>query len=170
MSDTVTSAPPENETEGEKNFAQRRAVVRTFATWGVIACTGLWTAFFFSFVIIGALFPAAIPDSWFLTLIKQHPSGTLGTATSAVSAFSVVAVLDILSRDPIKFKVLGIELEGAAGPVVLWVVCFLSIIVGGGYLWDKPGLVPVPVPKVALSAAPSTASSGADTATPVRKP
>ena len=170
MSDTATPLPPDMEADSTKGYARSSAFVRAVATWGVIGCTALWTGFFFSFVIVGALHPTAIPDSWFLELVKQHPGGTLGVAISAVSAFSVVAVLDILSRDPIKFKVLGIELEGAAGPVVLWVLCFLSIVVGGGYLWNKPGLALNSLPPIASSPAPSTAPSGANPATSAGKP
>lgn len=114
--------------------------VRAAATWGVILGTALWSLFFFGYVIVGALWPAAIPDSWFLRLVTEHPGGTLGVAISAVSAFSVVAVLDVLARDPLEIKFLGFELKGAAGPVLLWVVCFLAMIAGGSALWDKKGL------------------------------
>jgi len=67
-------------------------------------------------------------------------------AISAISAFSVVAVLDVLARDPIEMKVLGFELKGAAGPVVLWVVCFLALVAGGKVLWDVKGLNEIPPP------------------------
>lgn len=114
--------------------------LRSTATWGVIVGTALWTAFFFGYIIVGALFPTLIPDSWFLRLVIEHPGGTIGIAISAMSAFSVVAVLDVLSRDPLEIKFLGFELKGAAGPVLLWVVCFLALVAGGSALWDKKGL------------------------------
>ena len=49
-------------------------------------------------------------------------------------------MLDVLSRDPIEIRFLGFELKGAAGPVVLWTVCFLALVAGGELLWDNPGL------------------------------
>lgn len=136
-------------------------LVRTLATWGVIIGTALWTTFFFGYVIVGALYPTAISPSWFLSLLTQHPGGTLGVAIAAISAFSVVAVLDVIARDPLEIRVLGFELKGAAGPVVLWVVCFLVIVLGGHVLWDKPGLSQLPhaTPVASPASATSSASS-----------
>ena len=114
--------------------------LKELATWGVVIGTALWTTFFFGFLVAGALFPQAVPESWFLRMVQEHPGGTIGIAISAISAFSVVAVLDVLSRDPIEIKFLGFELKGAAGPVVLWTVCFLALVAGGELLWDNSGL------------------------------
>jgi hypothetical protein len=114
--------------------------LKKLATWGVVIGTALWTAFFFGFLIVSATLPDSVADSWFLRMLQQHPSGTLGIAISAISAFSVVAVLDVLSRDPIEIKFLGFELKGAAGPVVLWVVCFLAMVAGTEVLWGNAGI------------------------------
>jgi hypothetical protein len=124
----------------QKDANAARQTMRTIATWGVILGTATWTSFFFGFVIVGAIAPSAIPDSWFLRLVTAHPGGTLGIAIAAISAFSVVAVLDVLSRDPLEIRIPGFELKGAAGPVVLWVLCFLALIAGGNILWDKAGI------------------------------
>jgi hypothetical protein len=132
--------------------------VRTLATWGVIVGTTLWTAFFFGYVIVGALFPTTVPPSWFLSLLTLHPGGILGVAIAAISAFSVVAVLDVMAHDPLEIKVLGVELKGAAGPVVLWVVCFLVIVLGSYVLWDKSGL-----PERLHGSAPSPTASSTTT-------
>jgi hypothetical protein len=106
----------------------------------VVIGTALWTTFFFGFLVVSATFPEQVGESWFLRMLQEHPSGTLGIAISAISAFSVVAVLDVLSRDPIEIKVLGFELKGAAGPVVLWVVCFLALVAGTEVLWGNKGI------------------------------
>ena len=114
--------------------------LKKMATWGAVIGTALWTTFFFGFLVISATFPDLVADSWFLQILKEHPGGTLGIAISAISAFSVVAVLDVLSRDPIEIKFLSFELKGAAGPVVLWVVCFLALVGGTELLWGNPGV------------------------------
>ena len=111
--------------------------LKQYATWGVVIGTALWTGFFFSFLIISALFPNAVPESWFLAMIMEHPSGTIGIAISAISAFSVVAVLDVFARDPIVIRFWQFEVKGAAGPVILWVLCFLTLVLGGEILWDN---------------------------------
>lgn len=117
--------------------------MKSLATWGVVLGTAIWTTFFFGFLVVNAVMPSAVADSWFLDMVRQHPGATLGIAMSAISAFSVVAVLDVLSRDPIEIKVLGFELRGAAGPVVLWVLCFLAMVAGCEILWDNGGVAAV---------------------------
>jgi hypothetical protein len=120
--------------------AEDKPSLKKLATWGVVIGTALWTTFFFGFLVVSATFPEQVGESWFLRMLQEHPSGTLGIAISAISAFSVVAVLDVLSRDPIEIKVLGFELKGAAGPVVLWVVCFLALVAGTEVLWGNKGI------------------------------
>ena len=70
-------------------------------------------------------------------MVREHPAGTLGVAMGAISAFSVVAVLDVFARDPIEIKFFQFELKGAAGPVVLWIVCFLAFVAGTELLWEN---------------------------------
>jgi hypothetical protein len=155
-----------NESRPIPKPAREVRLVRTLATWGVVVGTALWTAFFFGYVMVGALYPTAISPSWFLSLLTQHPGGTLGVAIAAISAFSVVAVLDVMARDPLEIKVLGFELKGAAGPVVLWVMCFLVIVLGGHVLWDKAGLhaephiLPSNSDASSITPAPSSNDSG----------
>jgi hypothetical protein len=120
--------------------AEDKLNLKKLATWGVVVGTALWTTFFFGFLVVSATYPEHVAESWFLRMLQEHPSGTLGIAISAISAFSVVAVLDVLSRDPIEIKVVGFELKGAAGPVVLWVVCFLALVVGTEVLWGNKGI------------------------------
>lgn len=114
--------------------------LKALATWGVVAGAALWTTFFFGFLVASALFPDAVTESWLLQMIREHPSGTFGLAIAAISAFCVVAVLDVLARDPIEIKFFGFELKGAAGPVLLWVICFLAVVAGIDALWDNQGL------------------------------
>ena len=104
--------------------------------------TAAWVTFSFSLVVASALIPTAVPDSWLLQMIRGHPVGTMGVGACAISAFSVVAVLDVLSRDPIEIRFFQFQLKGAAGPVVLWVLCFLTIVAGFHILWDLKGISP----------------------------
>ena len=71
--------------------------------------------FAFGLMIVSALIPNAVPESWLLQLIRGHPAGTMGVSVCAISAFSVVAVLDVLSIDPIQIRFFQFELKGAAG-------------------------------------------------------
>lgn len=120
------------------DYIAANARVKHRAKLGVIIGTALWTAFFFLFLIISALYPSALQDSWFLSMIQQQPAGTLGVAMAAISSFSVVAVLDVFANDPIEIRFFQFELKGAAGPVILWTLSFLSFIAGINILWKSP--------------------------------
>jgi len=126
--------------------------LKKYATWGVVMGTALWTGFFFTFLVFSALFPEVVPKSWLLDMILQHPSGTIGIAMSAISAFSVVAVLDVFANDPIEIRFWQFEVKGAAGPVILWVLCFLALVLGGEILWDNTAALSLNDPELTLKA------------------
>jgi len=121
----------------ENQLIRRDQPLKKYAIRGVVLGTAVWATFFFAFLVIGAIFPQLIPDSWFLKMVQAHPSGTLGIAMGAITSFSVVALLDVFARDPIEIRLWKFELKGAAGPVVLWVICFLAFVTGVEILWDN---------------------------------
>ena len=68
-----------------------------------------------------------------LGLINSNLTANLGIPCSALAAFGLVASLYLASpahnMDQIfSIKAFNIEFTGPAGPVMLWVVCFLSFI------------------------------------------
>ena len=52
-------------------------------------------------------------------------------------AFLVVSVFEQTSG-PIKFSGIGFSFEGASGRIVLWVLCFLAIVIAISALWNRP--------------------------------
>ena len=61
-----------------------------------------------------------------------HPSFMpfVFVTVGAIIAFSVVMALDIAIGGLIEFEVLGQKFSGASGPAILWVLIFLTIMVG----------------------------------------
>jgi hypothetical protein len=51
-----------------------------------------------------------------------------GLVAAGVAAFVVVAVLKQTYGGPLTFKGLGFEFQGASGPVVMWLICYLGIV------------------------------------------
>lgn len=128
----------------DNNSVDKYYTLKKYAVWGVVVGTAIWAGFFFSFLMISALSPSLLPDSWLLQMVQAQPGGTLGIGISAISAFSVVAVLDVFSNDPIEIRFWQLEIKGAAGPVVLWVLCFLAMVLGCEVLWSNAGLAVLP--------------------------
>jgi hypothetical protein len=58
----------------------------------------------------------------------------VGLPLAAVAAFIVVAVFR-QSENPIEFEALGFKLKGAAGEIVLWIACFMSLVIEIRLLW-----------------------------------
>ena len=110
--------------------------LRKWITWAAVVGTALWAGYFFVFLIYQSLAGSTTPDSWFTRMVQEHPAATIGVAMSAITAFCLVAILEI-SRGAIEFEALGFKFRGASGPVVLWVFCFLVMIFSVWLLWDK---------------------------------
>ena len=122
------------------NNQKGKRIIKLLASIGAILATGLWSFFFFGFLIVSTIWPETIKESWFLELVRKRPGGTVGIAIAALSAFTIVWVLDIFSTEPIKIELWVLKFEGAAGPVILWILCFLAIVYGADVLWDKEGV------------------------------
>ena len=122
--------------EPQKN---RLSNLRRWITWAAVIGTALWTGFFFCFLIYQIIWPSPTSENWFLQMIQRHPASTIGVAMSAISAYCLVALLEI-TRGPIEFEVLSFKFKGASGPVILWVFCFLAMTFGVWLLWDTGGI------------------------------
>lgn len=58
--------------------------------------------------------------------IEFNPILVVGLPLSALISLSLVLSLE-QEAQKIKFKAIGFEFEGAAGQIILWVICFVSI-------------------------------------------
>ncbi len=63
-----------------------------------------------------------------------HFAATIGLPLSAVGAF-VVCTLLRTAEGKIRFSAPGFKFEGASGPIVMWVFCFLAIAAAIRLLW-----------------------------------
>jgi hypothetical protein len=58
----------------------------------------------------------------------------VGLPAAAIAAFVVVAFLR-QTAGPIEFEGFGFKFRGAAGQVILWLICFLAIAAAIKWLW-----------------------------------
>jgi hypothetical protein len=59
--------------------------------------------------------------------IKANPGYLVGLPCSAVAAFGIVSMLEI-SAGKLEFKAFNLDFTGPAGPVTLWVLCYLTLV------------------------------------------
>jgi hypothetical protein len=73
-------------------------------------------------------------ESWMLSVVKEHFAAIVGGPCAAFASMLVVLLLRY-TVGPIEIKGLGFEFKGAAGPIVLWIFCFLAMVSGIKLLW-----------------------------------
>lgn len=103
--------------------------VRKLMAIGVALFGGIFTAAFLYLVILGAR-KGILNES---TL--AHVPTIIGLPLAALASLMLVLALRTVSGD-IEVKALGFELKGAAGPLIMWILCFLAITLGIVKTWD----------------------------------
>jgi hypothetical protein len=83
-------------------------------------------------VFISVLFLQQEP--WFMEIVREHFAALFGIPVATMIALAVVMVLRI-SAGPVVFHAWQIKLEGSAGEVLFWVICFLSVSAALSWLW-----------------------------------
>lgn len=106
---------------------------RDRSTVALCVCVALILCSFIGGLILFAMF---VTDLRVLRqqILVDHFIAIFGLPSAAAAAFIIVTLFRHRG-EPIKIKGLGFEIEGAAGPVVLWVLCFLAICSGMKLLW-----------------------------------
>jgi hypothetical protein len=61
-------------------------------------------------------------------IVAAHLQATVGLPVAGVFAFLLVALFRT-TEGRIRFEVIGVKFDGAAGPIIMWVLCFLAITV-----------------------------------------
>jgi hypothetical protein len=75
--------------------AQFKAWISRICVVGIL----LWVGFFFAVIVQQSVYGDALPKNWFLQMVQQHPAATIGIGISAISAFFIVAVLELTTGE-----------------------------------------------------------------------
>ena len=94
-------------------------------------------------IVIGIFFVTMLVKSWgddrWIQVVFEHFAVTVCLPLAAMGAIAVVSLFRH-SAGEVKFELLGLRFEGASGPIVMWVFCFLAISLAISLLWGLPGL------------------------------
>lgn len=107
--------------------------------WTPVIRYGLYSvvisAALFVFCYLGFLaYITWFDNTWLLEVVREHVSAVFGVPLAAVTAFFLVALLEIRTGR-IEIVAWRFELRGASGPVVLWIAAFLAIVTAIKMLW-----------------------------------
>jgi hypothetical protein len=75
---------------------------------------------------------------WQIEMLKNHYPAIVGLPAAAAGAFVLVTLFRQVAG-VITLKIPGFSLEGAAGPILLWAICFLAMAFAIKMIWPlKP--------------------------------
>jgi hypothetical protein len=132
---SATDMTEQQTAPGEINVHSRelssRSQWKIIVTWIFIAAAALYSAFHAAFVI----WNTAHRTHELLDIVYTHYACVVVVPFAGYAALALVLLLEWRSSDPIEFKALGFEFKGPAAPIVLWVLCFLAIVVAIAVTW-----------------------------------
>lgn len=67
--------------------------------------------------------------------VLAHFVALVGLPMASIASFVLVAFLKQRSGEGISFKGFGFEFQGPSGEIVLWILCFISIVISIKLTW-----------------------------------
>ena len=74
------------------------------------------------------------PDSMMGKIAAEHFKTVVGLPSAAICSLFFILILQQTSG-PIKFEIFTLKFEGSSGEIVLWILVFLSIVLGINTTW-----------------------------------
>src|SRR2546421_445304 len=102
---------------------------RKYMAWAAVLLTGS-----FAFVVLTLVIYVGSVGFW-NDIAQKHVPSILGLPCAALASLVLVLVLRTVSGN-IELEVLGFKFKGAAGPIIMWILCFLAITLGIVKTWD----------------------------------
>ena len=110
-----------------ENAAERQ--IRKTAFWlATSAVLAVAAVFGFTIIVIAREF------IYWQEVLRDHFAAIIGLPGAAAVAFALVVFLR-QTDGPIEFEGLGLKFKGAAGQLLMWVVCFLSMAAAIKLCW-----------------------------------
>jgi hypothetical protein len=113
----------------QEKYEAAKRLLRTVLSWVMFGGATLFSALFLGGVAMSMLY-----RPWFLHTMQDHLAAAVGLPLAAIVSFCLVMILEFRAG-PIEFEGLGFKFRGAAGPIVLWVLCFAIITAAIKLLW-----------------------------------
>jgi hypothetical protein len=115
---------PEHQVNWDQKLSRILRVVAVIGAFlACITCAVLVLRFFWSTDI-----------TFWQQIAREHFLASVGLTGFAITSFGVVVFLR-QTDGPIEFEAWGLKFKGAAGQVVLWAFCVLTLSLCGKLLW-----------------------------------
>ena len=121
QSSTMNSSPSGDNREWENNLRRRSA-------WIVVSIVVCLVVAVLLFVIDAGY------HYFFDEVIIHHFAAVIGLPMAALGSLALVLVLRTIAGN-IEVKILGVEFKGAAGPLLMWILCFATMAIAISKVW-----------------------------------
>jgi hypothetical protein len=108
--------------------------LRKTVGWAAVVVAGLFAAGFFTMTLVGAY------HGIWIGVALEHVPSIIGLPCAVAASVVLVLLLRTVAGN-IEVKLLGLEFKGAAGPIIMWIFCFLAITVAIAKTWDLKSTV-----------------------------
>jgi hypothetical protein len=109
------------------NASWEEKLRRTMSWVSLIGVAAFAIFFFYELAFISKL---GLFDQLFL----KHTPALVGLPIASAASLALVLLLRTVSGE-IQVSLLGFQFKGAAGPLVMWILCFLAMTVAIRYTW-----------------------------------
>jgi hypothetical protein len=104
--------------------------LNTVMSWIAVIAAIVFAAAAFIMIVYAA------STGYWNEIVDRHFPVTVGLPCAALAAMFIVLVLKTVAGR-IEVKIIGFEFKGAAGPIIMWILSFLAIVLAINTLWDK---------------------------------
>jgi hypothetical protein len=120
----------ENMNQENNQNSQIKATILNCLAW--VAATLIVA---FSIYIFYIMARRGYESKVWLPIAQKHFAVVVGLPMAAITSLFIVLVLEYVSGK-IEFEIPGIKFKGAAGQIIFWIICFLTIVSSIKLLWD----------------------------------
>jgi hypothetical protein len=128
----------QNENAADADEDAALSAARRVAAWLLVA--GIFVLGTLAFALIIYM---SRRQADFYAISVRHFLVVVGLPLAALASIFVVLLFRVVAGGQISVSLLGLKFEGASGPVIMWVICFLAIVLAFYMLWDKTYTGPV---------------------------
>ncbi|MBK8228616.1 MAG: hypothetical protein IPK70_15755 [Flavobacteriales bacterium] len=76
-------------------------------------------------------------EQFWHNIVKDQVPAMVGIPMAGLAALFMTLVLRA-ANGPVEFNALGMEFKGGSGPIVFWIICFITIVLSIKLLWHEP--------------------------------
>ena len=114
---------------GSTEYEEGSELLRRVMGWTIVIAGTGFVVWFGGAIFFGSL------RSVVFGMAQQHYATVVGLPCSGLGALFIVLLLRNVAG-AIQFKVFGLELKGASGPIIMWILCFLALTLAMVKTWN----------------------------------